>query len=401
MRGKRMLIDCKQSPTANWIEDVRAKYPTERLVDEALTRKMRNRNTEPYYPQNRNEVAERLTKFLARRLPSSDFTISDVRTLAGGSSKEQFAFTVSYGDADRAPERYVIRLQPGESIVETHRLREFQAMRAVDQIMPVPRARWIDSTGDELGQPALILDFADGVARPPANGPFTPRLGLGAHYRGLLAPQFLQHFAALAAFDWSGADMSAFDAPAVGSSEGVIAAINGWARVWEEDAVEEYPLMRFAEQWLRQNVPPIDHVSIVHGDFRAGNFLFKPDDGRITAILDWEMAHLGDRHEDIAFLLNPMFAEKSEEGQQLAGGFMPQAELLAEYERLSGLPVDPIRLRYYQVFTGWRSAIISIASATRCALGQKTHQDIRVGWISNAAPLWLRQIHQGLALEMS
>jgi aminoglycoside phosphotransferase (APT) family kinase protein len=397
-----MRYDAKQSPTPGWIESLRERFPTERTVDSALTRKLRLRAGPPHRPQSQQSVAERLTKFLSKRL-AEPFTLSGVRSLAGGSSKEQFFFQVDRSGGSPQPHsaQYVLRLQPAESIVETHRLREFQVIRALQGIIPVPEAYWVDPQGEELGQPALIIGFCEGVTRPPtAAAVERPRKGFGPKYRELLAPQFVEALAMLGRFDWSGADLSAFDVPRLGTTEGVASGINWWERVWEEDSVEPVPLMTLAANWLRANAPPIDRVSILHGDFRGGNFLFLPDSGRVTAYLDWELVRLGDRHEDLAYFLKPMFGEVDEQGTLLAGGLMRREEFLREYARISDLPVDPWRLAYYEVFVNWRSAVISLATAARCAIGQKTHQDIRVGWIGTAAPQSLFELHAALKKVM-
>jgi aminoglycoside phosphotransferase (APT) family kinase protein len=388
-----MRIDAKQAPSSDWIEALRKRFPTERTVDAALTRKLRLRAGPPHRPQSHESIVDRLTTFLAKRLPGP-ITLSGVRSLTGGSSKEQFFFQV---DHPGKPAQYVLRLQPAESIVETHRLREFQVIRALQGCIPVPEACWVDPEGEELGQAALITRFCEGVTRPPSSGTVErPRKGFGPKYRELIAPQFVEALAKLGRFDWSAADLSAFDAPGPGTTDGVISGINWWERVWEEDSVEPVPLMTLAANWLRAHAPPIDHVSIVHGDFKGGNFLFLPDGGRVTAYLDWELVRLADRHEDLAYFLKPMFGEVDEEGTLLAGGLMRREEFLREYERLSAMPVDPQRLAYYEVFVNWRSAVISLATAARCAIGQKTHQDIRVGWIGTAAPQSLFELHAAL-----
>lgn len=387
-----MPADAKQAPTEAWIAQLRARFPTERTVDAALTRKLRARAGPGHKSQPPDQVVERLQRFLARRI-DGPVAVSDVRPLAGGSSKEQYAFRLRTrsGEAD-----YVLRLDPAASIVETHRLREFQATRALAGVMPTAEAMWCDPDGAELGQSALISAFRPGVTRPPSDGPYTPRQGLGPHYRALLAPQFVRCLAALAAFDWRQAGLDAFDRPADGSNQGVLQTLNAWRRVWEEDAVQADPLITLAYHWLRAHAPPIDRVSLVHGDFRPGNFLFDPTTGEITAMLDWEMVHLGDRHEDLAFLLSPLFEETAEDGAVLAAGLCPRAELIADYQRLSGLPVDEHRLGYYRVFTAWRSAIITQATAARCVMGAKTHQDIRVAWIANTGALSLRELWSAL-----
>jgi aminoglycoside phosphotransferase (APT) family kinase protein len=392
-----MQDDEKQHPSEAFIEDIRRRFPTERLIDETLTAKMQGRSGPPHRSQSIAEVTERLHRFLARRIPAG-FTISDIHTLAGGSSKEQFAFRLQWTDEHgiARDEKLALRMRPTESIVETHPLREYQALAAVRDVIPVPPLYWIDADGKELGQPALIYGFCEGISKPPREGAYTTRAGFGPKYRALLAPQFVRHFAELGKFDWSGADMSAFDPPPKNSNAGVLSAINWWERVWEEDCFERNPLVTLGAQWLRENAPPIDHVSIVHQDFRGGNFLFDPDSGRITAILDWELVLLGDRHIDLAFFLNPLFREKSEDGEELVGGLMTYDLFISEYERLSGLPVDPARLTYYHVFACWRSVINTTASAARVMYGQKSHQDIRVGWLLATAPITHKALREAL-----
>ena len=68
------------------------------------------------------------------------------------------------------------------------------------------------------------------------------------------------------------------------------------------------------------DAPTVDRVSIVHGDYRAGNFLFSPTTLQISAILDWELAFLGDRHADLAYVIDPLFSEHGETGETLVRG---------------------------------------------------------------------------------
>jgi hypothetical protein len=70
-------------------------------------------------------------------------------------------------------------------------------------------------------------------------------------------------------------------------------------------------------------MPALDHISIVHGDYRTGNFLFTEHNNRISALLDWEMGHLGDRHLDLAWATNPTLGHMAEDGKTfLCGGFL-------------------------------------------------------------------------------
>src|SRR5579863_5994639 len=94
-----MLADLKQSPTTDWIAQLRQQYPTERYVDAALTRKLNNRAGAPHRSPTVETVIERLKSFLDKRV-SKPFELRDVRALTGGSSKEQFRFELETTDAD-------------------------------------------------------------------------------------------------------------------------------------------------------------------------------------------------------------------------------------------------------------------------------------------------------------
>jgi len=281
----------------------------------------------------------------------------------------------------------VLRLDTCESIVQTHRLREFQILGALQGQLPVPTPYWIDVDGTWLGYPGLIYEFCQGVSRPPQNGQISgPQQGYGEYYRKLLAPQFVNRLADLALASWDESLLTAFDIPRPASNEAALQGVNWWQRVWEEDRIKPVPLMTATAEWLRQNAPVTDRISILHGDYRSGNFLFDLESGDITALLDWELVRFGDRHEDLAYGLNPLYYTWSPEGVKLCGGFLPREEYLARYEARSGLKVDLARLEYYEIFTYWKSVVITLASSARCVVGRKTHQDILVGMSYMIAP---------------
>jgi aminoglycoside phosphotransferase (APT) family kinase protein len=98
------------------------------------------------------------------------------------------------------------------------------------------------------------------------------------------------------------------------------------------------PAVRFALRWLRENVPAYDGpIVLVQGDTGPGNFMYAK--GRVVAIVDWEMAHLGDPMDDIAWLSLRAVQEP----------FTHLPDRLAEYESLSGHQVNVDRIRYYRV----------------------------------------------------
>jgi len=150
--------------------------------------------------------------------------------------------------------------------------------------------------------------------------------------------------------------------------------------------------MRFTSRWLRDNAPVTDHVSIVHGDFRTGNFLFDLDTGAITTLLDWEMVRLGDRHEDITYTMSPLMGSIDAKGELLVAGFFPVDEYLDRYRARSTLPIDADRVRYFRLYSFWKQVIITYASSHRAVLERKTHQDILVGASAMVAPPVLQSL---------
>ena len=148
-------------------------------------------------------------------------------------------------------------------------------------------------------------------------------------------------------------------------------------RIWEEDRGDDFPLAEVAANWLERNLPVLDTLSVVHGDYRSGNFLFDERSLEITAVLDWERGYLGDRHRDLAWTANHAFGHMAEDGKTfLASGLMPLDDFFEQYEKASGLKVDPVRLRYYTIFNSYQLVISAIASGFRVVHLGKTHQDI-------------------------
>ncbi|WP_404477103.1 phosphotransferase family protein [Novosphingobium sp. BL-52-GroH] len=381
-------FDIRQNPDAHFLAQVRARFPVEAEIDRTLSRKMTQRATGRAYAAHSLESLVAGTANLVRANVGDDFAITNARWLTGGASKIQVAFDLDWHDGNvRRSEPMVLRMEPAESVVETSRKREFELLQALDGVVPVPPCFWVDDTAEHLPHPALIYGFAQGVTKP-SDLPSQQVTGIGLNYgprlRAPITAQFIEH---MARFHRMGAELAprlpSFDRVEVGSNASVIRLVNWWRRVWEEDRAQDEPLMTVAYDWLIANAPPIDHVSLVHGDCRAGNFLFNESDARITAWLDWELALLGDRHQDLAWSMMDPYRHSSEDGSvELINGMLPYDDYIAAYEKASGLVVDPARLAYYRVLCSYLSVSICLGTGYRVAKGAKTHQDIVVGWLA-------------------
>jgi len=374
----------KNNPSQAWIESIRTRFPCEREIDRVLTRKLLRRAGPAYEPVSLEALVNALQRLLRKTL-REPFEIRDARWLTGGASKLQVAIRMDWVQpgVGRTETPMVIRMEPAESIVETSRLREFELIRAVSGVLPVPPVYWIDAEGDYFPYPAIVYGFAEGVAKP--TGVVSNVTGLGINYgpelRPKLAEQYVDHLAWLHTWDWRGATLDSFDKPTPGV-QALEWHLNWWERVWEEDVNRDIPLMRLTASWLRENMPVTEHLSIQHGDYRAGNFLFDEKQGRITAWLDWELAHIGDYHEDVAYTLLPYLGHNVENGSELlVSGMMPHEALCERYEKTSGLTLNTRTLDYYMLFQAYKAAVIILASSYRPARNAKTHQDLLLTWI--------------------
>jgi aminoglycoside phosphotransferase (APT) family kinase protein len=164
-----------------------------------------------------------------------------------------------------------------------------------------------------------------------------------------IARQFVDQLATLHHLD-----APALDLPELGAPGALLGHVLDEIAEWEQQytaAGGGVPVISLACAWLRANVPSADGwpVVLVQGDTGPGNFMF--DDDRLVAVTDWELAHWGDVHDDLAWVLVRDTLER-----------FPDLEArFADYERVSGFTIEPARLRYFRVLAQCRSTIGTLA----------------------------------------
>ncbi len=130
-----------------------------------------------------------------------------------------------------------------------------------------------------------------------------------------------------------------------------------------EEAGGDRPPIALGLAWLRANLPPPAPLAVLHGDLRIGNIMV--EGGRLSAVLDWELAHLGDVHEDLAFGCMTVWRF----GRLDKRGFgLGQIEDLARaYEAAGGTMFDPARFRFWLVYrtVWWALSALSMGKGWR------------------------------------
>ena len=161
----------------------------------------------------------------------------------------------------------------------------------------------LETEGGELERPFFIMKRIDGGA---PSSPFA--LDQFGPHAATIGEQFFSILGRIAAEPLEGLPiLAAADRP--DPADCWRRELDYWAAVIEADEQHPQPIVRAAIRRLRANPPPpAQRVSVVHGDYRAGNFLHDGA-GKIVAILDWEMAHLGDPLEDLGWAMDPLMVK--------------------------------------------------------------------------------------------
>jgi aminoglycoside phosphotransferase (APT) family kinase protein len=281
-------------------------------------------------------------------------------------------------------------MDPRSGITETDREREFNLINAMHGLVPVPEAVWIDNDARHFPQAAAIMRVVKGVTKPSDAGVKVSGLGtwLGPDLRAKLRDQFMDHLVTIHAYDWKAKPLPGFEVPDSDSKQAARWSFNYWLELWNIDEGSIRPVMSLAEQWLADNLPDTAELVVTHCDYRTGNYLFDEDSGQITAILDWEMAHIGDYHEDLGWVLMQVFGTISPDGTFRASDLFEREEFIAEYEKRSGRTVNRKALHYYDVMSSWKCNIIVAANGLAAARSQHNHQDVLLTFLGATSPMF-------------
>ena len=315
-------------------------------------------------------LAEQLTVYL-RRTWAVEVAIENLQRIPGGASRETFRFDAVSSAGRRG---LILRRDPtAESLIDTDRATEFLAYRtAWDAGLPVPEPLALEADGAELGQPFFLMAQITGGS---AVSPFTP-LPFGEHATAF-GEQMFRTLGRLAAIQPVGTPLGeALTAPGPDCCWEV--ALDHWAEVIEREEEYPQPSVRAAIRRLRSNPPPpAEAVRIVHGDYRSGNLLHDGAGG-LLAVLDWEMAHLGDPLEDLGWAFDPLW-DHGMSGH--ACGTVPCDQAIAWWEEESGLAVDLKALAWWSLFNAVKGCGIWLGSAHAYRAGGCTNPVLGIaGW---------------------
>lgn len=302
-------------------------------------------------------MEDTIARYLAPRLQADDVKVSHLTRIPGGASRETWMFKAAWqSEGQRHSQEFILRKDPPASLLETDREVEYAFYSTfAGSAVPVPRMRWLERDPSYLGGPFFVMERI-------ANIEASTRFILEARYddaRPKIARHMYEILAAIHTFDWQGSPCASV-AAAPPPDAAWQRELEHWERIIDQNELSPQPIARAGIRWLRANPPPpAQRISIVHGDYRVGNVLYDRD-GAIRGVVDWEMAHLGDPIEDLAWSFMKDW-EWARDGRK--GGIINAAEALAIYHAASNLDVDPAALRWWSVFSNVKAQGIWLTGA--------------------------------------
>jgi aminoglycoside phosphotransferase (APT) family kinase protein len=232
-------------------------------------------------------------------------------------------------------------------------LREARVLTALQGRARVPRVLAVCDDDGVLGVPFYVMEELIGdVVTEGLPG----SLGSAAARR-LAGDDLVDALVELHAVDIAGAGLTDFGRP-----DGYLERqVRRFAALWEHNATRNVPLVAELASWLGDALPRSADACVVHGDYRLGNVMLDPEQPRVLALLDWELATLGDPLADLGYLV-ATWSEADSPPTVLdlspvtrGEGFPSRGELVVRYGERSGRDVGT--LAWYEVLALWKAAV--------------------------------------------
>ncbi|MGM7668034.1 phosphotransferase family protein [Microbacterium sp. A93] len=314
-----------------------------------------------FIPTNNVALAKSLTEWMESVRVGEPGASATVEPLAGGT--QNLLFQVTKGSF-----RAVLRAAAPDSPSKMKSLiRELTLLPALEH-SEIPHARFLAGCEDSgvIGSPFYLMEHVDGWSPEIDRWP-DDISGDPVRLREI-AFSIVDSAATMANFDWRSAGLEEFGHP-----EGFHdRQVDRWSAYFDGFKFRELPGWDAATGWLRMNRPTTWEPGLMHGDFHFHNLMYSGDNPvEVVAVLDWEMATIGDPLLDLGYMLIAWHPEGDDmrAGRNLPIDLMPsRAEILDRYSERTGRSTQDID--YYVVLARWKMAIILEGSFARYSAGE-------------------------------
>lgn len=315
-------------------------------------------------------ISDKLRGWLQRRLGDvQQLELSKFESPKIGYSSTTLLFDLRYRrNGETTTESLVLRMEPqGIPLFSHYDLRpQFRIMQTLaGSDVPVPRVRWFEDERSLLGSPFYIMDQVAGQV-PTDNPPYHAEGWLMDQQPELRRSIWLGGVAAMAKIhrlNYRDFDLAFLDEPDLGATP-IEQQINLYERHidWGLER-QRFPLLDTALSWLRDNLPGDEPTALTWGDARISNLIFQG--GECVAVLDWEMARLGNPLQDVALWLIMDRCLSEGIGVARLAGLPDEAETLSHWERISGYRAEAEQLLFYKIFSAFCFTFVMARVMTR------------------------------------
>lgn len=314
---------------------------------------------------------EALRRRLAEAVPGIERDL-EVEQFPGGHSN--LTYLLRAGGRE-----YVLRRPPlGPLPPRAHDMaREYRVLAAVSPLYPpAPRVYHLCEDEAVLGAPFYLMERRRGVT-PRRETP--PEFRAFADFPARAARAFIEALAALHAIDIRRHGLDRLGKP----ERFLERQVRGWTERWERAQTDELPLMAELARRLIAEIPTSAEATLLHNDYKLDNVMFAADDpGRITTVLDWEMATVGDPLVDLGIVMcywpeagDPPMRREAISPLTASPGWPSRREVIERYAELSGRSLAGIA--YYEAFGIFKLAVVLQQIYRRWRLGQTRDERFR------------------------
>ena len=316
-----------------------------------------------------------LQVWLHRHVPGMTVDEPHVRQFPGGASN--LTYLLSYPDRE-----LILRRPPaGTKAASAHDMvREFTFQDRLRPVFPqVPEVLALCRDESVIGGDFYVMERVPGVI---LRGDLPAGLTLDAAHASRLGGSMVDTLVALHEVDVAAAGLAD-----LGRGSGYVTRqVSGWSDRFRRARTDNVPDFGAVMAWLDSNQPPDVGYGIVHGDFRMDNLVLDPSDFSVTALLDWELATLGDPLMDLGSAMAYWVGAADDEGMQMARrqpsnlpGMPTREEFVARYCDARGLSSED--WTFYEVFGLFRLAVIAQQIYYRFHHGQTTNPAFENFWM--------------------
>ena len=305
-------------------------------------------------------MSEKLSSaFLAyySEFQKKEYSLISLERIFGGASRETYKIILN--DHSNKEERLVLRLSQDSSLIETEQRTEYLAYSAFQESnVPVPVLIDMSEENTKLGAPFMLMRELKGEAASP----FTPNIY--SPYEKELGEQFWSILGEIAKKKIDSDIYEDFNRETerpFWKNE-----LDKWVKVIHEDSIGIEPILEAGIRHLYKYPPnESEIISMVHGDYRSGNFLYA--ENKITGILDWEMAHLGDPLEELGWALSPIWSWQDKERPAY---LVKREDAISIWEATSNISLNKDDLQWWELFAAIKGMAIWISAGNEFKSGK-------------------------------